>query len=66
MARTFILLNFYSYRKKKKMSQVGKNHLPNHPVLMSHGLLLFSQFREGDGTPLQYSGLEKPMDRGAW
>ena len=23
-------------------------------------------FREGDGTPLQYSSLENPMDRGAW
>ena len=22
--------------------------------------------REGNGTPLQYSGLENPMDRGAW
>ena len=21
---------------------------------------------EGKGTPLQYSGLENPMDRGAW
>ena len=21
---------------------------------------------EGDGNPLQYSGLENPMDRGAW
>ena len=23
-------------------------------------------FREGNGTPLQYSCLENPMDRGAW
>ena len=23
-------------------------------------------FREGDGTPLQYSRLENPMDGGAW
>ena len=23
-------------------------------------------FREGDGTPIQYSCLENPMDRGAW
>ena len=23
-------------------------------------------FREGNGTPLQYSYLENPMDRGAW
>ena len=24
------------------------------------------QYREGNGTPLQYSCLENPMDRGAW
>ena len=23
-------------------------------------------FGEGNGTPLQYSGLENPMDGGAW
>ena len=23
-------------------------------------------FREGNGTPLQYSCLENPIDRGAW
>ena len=27
---------------------------------------LDSIFREGNGTPLQYSCLENPMDRGAW
>ena len=27
---------------------------------------LDSIFREGNGTPLQYSSLENPMDRGAW
>ena len=25
-----------------------------------------SNFGEGNGTPLQYSCLENPMDRGAW
>ena len=25
-----------------------------------------AEFREGDGTPLQYSCLENPMDRGAF
>ena len=25
-----------------------------------------AEFREGNGTPLQYSGLENFMDRGAW
>ena len=27
---------------------------------------LFSDIGEGNGTPLQYSCLENPMDRGAW
>ena len=27
---------------------------------------LVSSSREGNGTPLQYSCLENPMDRGAW
>ena len=27
---------------------------------------LESYFGEGDGTPLQYSCLENPMDGGAW
>ena len=29
-------------------------------------LLLMSLFGEGNGTPLQYSCLENPMDGGAW
>ena len=29
-------------------------------------LLLDHNFGEGNGTPLQYSGLENPMDGGAW
>ena len=33
-----------------------------HPV----SLLLALHGREGDGTPLQYSCLENPMDGGAW
>ena len=28
--------------------------------------MLASHFREGNGTPLQYSCLENPMNRGAW
>ena len=27
---------------------------------------LGSEIGEGNGNPLQYSGLENPMDRGAW
>ena len=29
-------------------------------------LIDYSSIGEGDGTPLQYSCLENPMDRGAW
>ena len=29
-------------------------------------IVLVSSSREGDGTPLQCSYLENPMDRGAW
>ena len=28
--------------------------------------ILHTQIREGNGTPLQYSCLENPMDGGAW
>ena len=27
---------------------------------------ILDEFREGNGTPLQYSCLENPMDGGAW
>ena len=36
----------------------------------THCLMYFKMYspfiREGNGTPLQYSCLENPMDRGAW
>ena len=55
-------------------------HLPNRSyrvlrrvsVLYSRSLLIIYficssvYIREGNGTPLQYSCLENPMDRGAW
>ena len=34
--------------------------------MMSVWDALVISFREGTGTPLQYSCLENPMDRGAW
>ena len=34
-------------------------------VIMISGVLWLS-FGEGNGTPLQYSCLENPVDRGAW
>ena len=46
------------------MEDVGTSSRP--PVVC--GFLLWGkhQIREGHGTPLQYSCLENPMDRGAW
>ena len=35
------------------------NHLLNLYAFRLH-------YREGNGTPLQYSSLENPMDKGAW
>ena len=36
-------------------------------VLKEHKLLRFTNLSgEGNGTPLQYSCLENPMDGGAW
>ena len=38
-----------------------------HPSLELHFCgLLWLFYREGNGTPLQYSCLENPMDGGAW
>ena len=36
------------------------------PFFLSHLNYLMFKIREGNGTPLQYSCLENPMDRRAW
>ena len=41
--------------KKKKVSQATE-----------YSMELAEPFGKGDGTPLQYSCLENPMDGGAW
>ena len=42
-------------------------HLPYHFAYHTQiACNYFILFREGDGTPLQYSCLENPMDGGAW
>jgi len=44
----------------------GGSRVKNLPA-MQLGLILESEDPEvGNGSPLQYSCLEKPMDRGAW
>ena len=35
-------------------------------VAVFENCFLYSLFGEGNGTPLQYSCLENPMDGGAW
>ena len=40
------------------------SHYPIHVNLIK--LTLYSLVGEGNGTPLQYSCLENPMDGGAW
>ena len=45
---------------KSSLSSVGHSVVSNY--LQPHGL----QHGEGNGTPLQYSCLENPMDGGAW
>ena len=55
----------------KSLEFVVKQNLVWHDVIMKvtlHHLchILLVRSREGNGTPLQYSCLEKPMDRGAW
>ena len=46
--------------------QIGKNELllPRYLyLLLQHTIIVY---REGNGTPLQYSCLENPMDGGTW
>ena len=50
-----------------KCHSVVTNHLSHQgsPAFLRKQPLLFG-LGEGDGTPLQYSCLENPMDGGAW
>ena len=49
-------LQMVTVAMKLRCLLLGKKVMPN----------LDSIFREGDGTPLQYSCLENPMEGGAW
>ena len=52
----------FSYKKKQKILINETGHITYHvlflPLILSSG--------EGNGTPLQYSCLENPMNGGAW
>ena len=38
----------------------------NERLIFKKQSVVYHSFREGSGTPLQYSCLENPMDGGAW
>ena len=69
-----LLLNYEEHnypinqiQAKRQKTQCFLNSLgwnPKHPL--SFYLPLTRRLGEGDGTPLQYSCLENPMDGGAW
>ena len=54
--------NFSSLRER----QTNKKYVGDFFILILICHVLIILFREGNGTPLQYSCLENPMDRGAW
>ena len=56
-------MNIHEYGGRSGSRNTGGCRLS--PVLPSLKLVL-PCCGEGNGNPLQYSGLENPMDRGAW
>ena len=63
-------LHLFETSQKQKSSDRSKsvNVFPNHFFFnkFQFECAQFSRTREDDGTPLQYSCLETPMDGGAW
>ena len=49
----------------ERLNNSNSKYLANSSCLRYLALLVHG-VREGNGTPLQYSRLENPMDRGAW
>ena len=47
-----------------EMKETSSTNLPNHRATHLESIAL--DRGEGNGTPLQYSCLENPMDRGGW
>ena len=46
--------------------QLSHPHITTGKTILGHREILGPNFWEGNGTPLQYSCLENPMDGGAW
>ena len=51
---------------KRRKGQQRMRRLDSITNLMDMNLSKFQEVGEGNGTPLQYSCLENPMDGGAW
>ena len=54
------------YMEQQTGSKLEKKYIKSvycHPAYLTY---MQSTSGEGNGTPLQYSCLENPMDRGAW
>ena len=64
----FIYLSVYRHFDCFHVLAVVNSAAVNTGVHVSFGIMIFSGHMpgEGNGTPLQYSCLENPMDGGAW
>ena len=61
-----ILFTSYKFYIKNKLDGLGRNFRQCSTKLCKIETTIESFFGEGNGTPLQYSCLENPMDGGAW
>ena len=68
--KSVIILYIYVYTRASQVVLVVKNVPTNARYVRDVGLIPGSERSPGEGmghgTPLQYSCLENPMDRGAW
>ena len=68
-------IQYYKVKKKKIINKIKSLLYKNNKIKLIKRLLnlknniyflLMSNGNDGNGTPLQYSCLENPMDGGAW
>ena len=67
-------MEYYSAIKKNTLESVLKRWMKLEPIIQSkvsqkekhQYSILMHIYGEGNGTPLQYSCLESPMDGGTW
>ena len=67
-------MEYYSAIKKNTLESVLRRWMKLEPIIQSkvsqkekhQYSILMHIYGEGNGTPLQYSCLENPMDGGAW